>query len=214
MDDPAPWQPVCDSTLPPRAAKPEEETMRREYVAVLDGDGRFPDEIVASCEASSRRRRGEQTRPEAAGSVPLDDTEAGRRPWHSGLSRHRAREVSMSLEELTSGEMPLDAPPRHPRLLPPSAPAGAAARRTRGVDAVRRGPEVQGRVRSGQRGDGLDHARRGCEGDRPISGRQRAGEASESRRKLVGKLSETRPGGPPPPRSVATPCGETRGERR
>jgi len=28
--------------------------MRREYVAVLDGDGRFPDEIVASCEASSR----------------------------------------------------------------------------------------------------------------------------------------------------------------
>ncbi len=29
--------------------------MRREYVAVIDGDGRFPDEIVASCEASSRR---------------------------------------------------------------------------------------------------------------------------------------------------------------
>jgi hypothetical protein len=29
--------------------------MKREYVAVLDGDGRFPAEVVASCEASSRR---------------------------------------------------------------------------------------------------------------------------------------------------------------
>lgn len=28
--------------------------MQREYVAVLDGDGRGPDEIVASCVASSR----------------------------------------------------------------------------------------------------------------------------------------------------------------
>jgi hypothetical protein len=45
---------VFDFTLPPRAAKPEETTMKREYVAVLDGDGRFPDEVVASCEASSR----------------------------------------------------------------------------------------------------------------------------------------------------------------
>jgi hypothetical protein len=29
--------------------------MGREYVAVLDGDGRGPDEIVKSCVASSRR---------------------------------------------------------------------------------------------------------------------------------------------------------------
>ena len=29
--------------------------MKREYVAVLDGDGRRPDEIVKSCVASSRQ---------------------------------------------------------------------------------------------------------------------------------------------------------------
>ena len=29
--------------------------MKREYVAVLDGEGRGPDEIVASCVASSRQ---------------------------------------------------------------------------------------------------------------------------------------------------------------
>lgn len=29
--------------------------MKREYVAVLDGDGRGPDEIVKSCVASSRQ---------------------------------------------------------------------------------------------------------------------------------------------------------------
>lgn len=29
--------------------------MKREYVAVLDGDDRSPDEIVASCTASSRQ---------------------------------------------------------------------------------------------------------------------------------------------------------------
>lgn len=29
--------------------------MKREYVAVLDGDGRGPDEVVKSCVASSRQ---------------------------------------------------------------------------------------------------------------------------------------------------------------
>lgn len=62
--------------------------MRREYVAVLDGDGRMPDEIVGSCVATSREAAERRLNPsglylvmtrrqaDARGLIDLRDTAA------------------------------------------------------------------------------------------------------------------------------------------